>query len=432
MVNKPETLTLKDKQLIWHPCTTWKPEEFNIPIVRGEREYLYEQNGKKYIDAISSWWVNIHGHSHPYIAKKVYEQFLILEHVIFAGITHPKAVELAERLLLRLPQNQYKIFFSDNGSTAVEIALKIAVQFRKNKNQKHCRFVAYEDAYHGDTFGAMAVSGKSIFTSAFSDMLFEVIKIPTPVAKNAELSLSILKNLLKNQEVTAIIFEPLVLGAGGMLMYEPEILDEIISVCHQHNVLCIADEVMTGFGRTGSFFACDKLANKPDIFCMSKGITGGVMPLGATSVSREVFSAFEFDLPEQTFWHGHSYTANPLACAAACASLDLFESENTIHKITEINKWFLQKSDEIKSEHIKNMRVTGTIFAAELNTKEKTSYTNPIKKRVYDFFLKNEILIRPLGNILYFLPPYCISYENTEKMFFTLNEFLNSKNMSSL
>jgi adenosylmethionine---8-amino-7-oxononanoate aminotransferase len=273
------SLQQRDLRSVWHPFTQMKLEGISIPIVKGAGTFLIDENGRQYIDAIASWWVNLHGHAHPYIAQKVYEQLVTLEHVIFAGFTHEPAVQLAERLLQQLPANHSKIFYSDNGSTAVEVGLKMAFQYWHNQGNERNEIIAFSHAYHGDTFGAMSVSERSEYTHPFSENLFKVGFIEVPVKGNESTSKEQMKTLLSSGKVAAFIFEPLVLGASGMMMYEPAELDELISICKEADVLTIADEVMTGFGRTGQMFATDYLTNKPDIICMSKGITGGTMAL---------------------------------------------------------------------------------------------------------------------------------------------------------
>jgi len=293
----------KDKQYTWHPFTQTKGALPHIPIVKGEKAYLYDDDDNQYLDAVSSWWVTIHGHSNEHIAKAVYEQFLTLEHVIFAGFTHPKAVEIAERLLSYLPDNQSKCFFSDNGSTANEVALKMAIQYWYNKGENKRKVIAFSDAYHGDTFGAMSVSGRSVFNAAFNEHMFDVLHLDVPVKGKEKAVLEQMREYVETEDVAAFIFEPLILGSGGMLMYEPEILDQLIEICNQNNVLCIADEVMVGFGRTGRFFASDYLKNKPDIFALSKGLTGGVMPLGITSCTESIYEAFINEKEGERFHH---------------------------------------------------------------------------------------------------------------------------------
>lgn len=455
-------LAEKDRQHIWHPYTQEKNSPFNIPIVKGKGLYLYSENGEKYLDAISSWWVNIHGHAHPYIAKKVSAQLKELEHVIFAGFTHPKAVELAGRLLKILPSNQAKIFYSDDGSTSVEVALKMAFQYWYNINAnksgrkediKKVKVLALEGAYHGDTFGAMSVSGRGIFTRPFFPFLFEVVHIPFPGKKNEKKSLHFLKSqisaLSRNsaEKISSFIFEPLVQGAAGMRTFNAEILDEMLSVCKKNNILTIADEVMTGFGRTGKMFASGHLTEKPDIICLSKGITGGFLPLGVTSCTREIYTAFlDYSSPAlrsemerekeqekkknepKTFFHGHSYTANPLACAAACASLDLFEKKATWQHIRLIEKMHRQFAGEIKKmSGILEVRTIGTILAIELKTPGGTSYLDEIRDAAYNFFISRKIILRPLGNIIYLMPPYCVSQAELRKIYSVIAEFLKRK-----
>src|ERR1700754_2240742 len=321
------SLTDRDLKVIWHPYTQMKTALPPIPIVKGEGACLYDENGKQYLDAVSSWWVNIHGHAHPYIAQKVAEQLKQLEHVIFAGFTHPTAVELAERLLAILPDNQQKVFYSDNGSTAVEVAIKMCLQYWHNMGKTRTKMLAFKNAYHGDTFGAMAVSGRSAFTAAFDSLLFEVEFIDLPGKDNiADLKAQI-SNL--KSELACFIFEPLVQGSAGMLMYEAEYLNQLMAHCKQENVLMIDDEVFTGFGRTGKRFACNHVQVQPDIMCFSKGLTGGTMALGLTTCTQQIYDAFLSDDKLKTLFHGHSFTANPVAIAAALASLDLFLKPET-------------------------------------------------------------------------------------------------------
>lgn len=290
------SLSERDLKVLWHPYTQMKTARSPIGIVRGEGAWLYDEDGNGYLDAISSWWVNTMGHSNPHIAKEVAEQLNTLEHVLFAGFTHPKAVELAERLLKVLPKNQSRIFLSDNGSTAVEVAIKMALQFWNNKGQQKNKIIAFHGAYHGDTFGAMSVSGRGAFVAPFESLLFEVefIEVPTPGSENA--SSRQLNELIEREKdnLAAFIYEPLIQGASGMIMYEPEALDALLTICRSNNILTIADEVMTGFGRTGKYFASEYMTVDPDIICMSKGITGGTMALGATSSSAEMYDAFLF------------------------------------------------------------------------------------------------------------------------------------------
>lgn len=402
------SLAKRDSKVIWHPYTQMKNALPHIPIVKGQGVYVFDENGNKYIDAVSSWWVNIHGHAHPYIAKMVSEQLNTLEHVIFAGFTHEPAVQLAERLLSLLPGKHDKVFYTDNGSTAVEVALKMCLQYWNNKGIAKTKILAFKDAYHGDTFGAMSVSGRSIFTNPFNTLLFDVEFIDLPNAENIKSLKSQISNLKSN--LACFIFEPLVLGSGGMLMYEARYLDELIKICKQSDVLTIADEVMTGFGRTGAYFACEKLINKPDIFCLSKGLTGGTMPLGVTTCTAQIFEAFLSEDKLKTLYHGHSFTANPVACAASLASLDILLTDETLANIKRVEAQHAQFFERVKNHpKVKNIRQTGTIIAIEWETGENTSYLSNLRNQLYQYFIEKGIILRPLGNIIYILPPYIIS-----------------------
>jgi adenosylmethionine-8-amino-7-oxononanoate aminotransferase len=420
-------LSERDQNVIWHPYTQMKGADFPISIIKGEGTYLFDENGKKYIDAVSSWWVNLHGHAHPYIAKKVSEQLNTLEHVIFAGFTHQPAVELAERLLTHLPSNQSKIFYSDNGSTAVEVALKMAIQYWHNRGEEKKKVIAFNNSYHGDTFGAMSVSARSAFTTPFKHFLFDAIYIDAPYNGSIDKSITQLKNAISSNEVAAFIFEPLVQGAGGMLMYEPSYLQQLIEVCNANNIITIADEVMTGFGRTGKFFAMDHLEAEVNIFCLSKGLTGGTMALGVTSCSDKIFDAFLSDDKTKTLFHGHSYTANPLACTAGLASLDLLEMDdcwNNIKRIEEQHQSFYQIIKHNK--HVKNIRQCGTILAIEIETGDGNGYFSSIRDKAYNYFLDKGIILRPLGNVIYIMPPYCIGEEDLKYVYQSIEEFVKS------
>lgn len=415
----------RDRQVIWHPYTPMKIWPEAIAVVRGEGAYLIDENGNRYLDAISSWWVTLHGHSHPYIAQKVSEQLLVLEHCIFAGFTHEPAVLLAERLLDILPQGMKKIFYSDNGSTAVEVALKMALQYWSNKGEKKKKIVALQNAYHGDTFGAMAVSGRSVFTEAFADFLFDVDFIPFPSKDQCAQSLSALEHILKQGNVAAFIVEPLVQGSAGMQMYSADTLEAFFKLCRQYNALIIADEVMTGFGRTGPLFACDHIQTPPDIVCLSKGLTGGTMPLGVTACTQDIFDAFYDDDRAKMLYHGHSFTANPLACTAALASMDLLLKDSCAESRKNIVAAHAAFAATIRtSPMVADVRQTGTIIAIEIKT-ETASYHSALRDKLYHFFLDKKILMRPLGNIIYLLPPYCISSGELSYAYACINELFS-------
>ncbi len=416
----------RDRQVIWHPYTQMQTSGLPVPIVRGEGARLYDEAGNEYIDAISSWWVNIHGHAHPYIAEKVADQLRKLEHVIFAGFTHEPAVELAERLLKVLPPNQSKIFYSDNGSTAVEVAVKMALQYWHNRGRKKQTIIVLSNSYHGDTFGAMSVSVRDLFTQPFWDLLFDVVAVDAPVKGREEDSLKQFAKAAERDDIAAFIFEPLLQGAGGMIVYDHEPLDRMIGLCRERGIPTIADEVLTGFGRTGKFFASDFLRNKPDIICMSKGLTGGTMALGATSCTEEIFEGFLSDDKRKSFFHGHSYTGNPVACAAALASLDLFEKKETwtdIERIAGRHGEFL--SGITSHPRVEDPRQIGTVLAFNVTTREEPGYLNKVRDWMNDYCVSRRIVIRPLGNVMYLIPPYCITDDELGRVYSTLSAMLD-------
>jgi adenosylmethionine-8-amino-7-oxononanoate aminotransferase len=406
----------RDKRVIWHPFTQQKNMADPIPIVKGLGSLLYGEDGNSYIDAISSWWVNLHGHAHPYIAEKIYWQALQLEQVIFAGFTHEPAVTLAERLLPLLPGSFSRVFYSDNGSTATEVALKMAIQFWWNKNEpKRKKILAFKNAYHGDTFGAMSVSDRSVFTLAFHDMLFEVIFIDIPTEENMDELKAVIRQ--NGPEIAAFIYEPLVQGAGGMKIYDAQLMNTLLTTVAHADIICIADEVMTGFGRTAKLFASEYLDMKPDIICLSKGLTGGTMALGVTACNNKIYEAYVNDDKYKTFFHGHSFTANPLACTAALASLDLLEKKTCLQKIAWITESNQQFAQQLKNNtHIKGMRTLGTILAFEI-THGKDEYLNTISTVITKITMGEGVYLRPLGNTVYIMPPYCITEEELEKIY---------------
>ncbi|OOQ59911.1 adenosylmethionine--8-amino-7-oxononanoate transaminase [Mucilaginibacter pedocola] len=418
------SLVERDLAVIWHPYTQMQTAQPPVPIVRGEGACLYSEDGTKYIDAVSSWWVNIHGHAHPYIAQKVSEQLYQLEHAIFAGFTHERAVQLAERLLAILPSNQKKAFYTDDGSTAVEAAIKMCLQYWHNKGEQRTKILAFNNAYHGDTFGAMSVSGRSVFTAAFDSLLFEVEFIDLPNAENME-SLKSKVSSLKS-ELSCFIFEPLVQGSAGMIMYDAKYLNELMAHCRAEGILLIDDEVFTGFGRTGKNFACEYVDVQPDIMCFSKGITGGTMALGLTTCTQQIYDAFLSADKMKTLFHGHSYTANPVACAAALASMDLFVHPDTQQNIDRIAEKHTAFAESIKAHpKIKSTRQTGTILAMEWETGSSTSYLSGLRDTLYHYFLNKGIIMRPLGNIIYILPPYCITNAELDYIYQSIGQALD-------
>ncbi|HKT12152.1 MAG TPA: adenosylmethionine--8-amino-7-oxononanoate transaminase [Terriglobia bacterium] len=404
---------------IWHPFTQDALEPAPIFIERAEGAWLYTSDGRRILDAISSWWVNLHGHAHPLIAEAIAGQARKLEQVIFAGFTHGPAEELAARLRKALPADLEHIFFSDDGSTAVEVALKMAVQFWWNQgNREKRKFVALEHAYHGDTAGAMSVGEDSSFVTAFDSLRFPVYRVPSaycfrcPVGKKRETCdidcIVPLEKLLeeKHQEIAAVIVEPLLQAAGGMIVHPVEFLQRIRGLATRYNVLLIADEVLTGFGRTGRMFACERAEVVPDIMCLSKGITGGFLPLGATVCTGAVREVFRSQDRIRTFFHGHSYTGSPLACAAGIASLKIFESEPVFERIASIERTHAERLPALKKHPAAgDVRSIGTVAAIEIEAQD-AGYLSKVRPFLYDFFLKKGVLLRPLGSILYILPPY--------------------------
>ncbi|MEP6615423.1 MAG: adenosylmethionine--8-amino-7-oxononanoate transaminase [Ginsengibacter sp.] len=422
------TFTEKDLKYIWHPYTHQKNMAAPIMIDTGKGALLIDAKGNEYIDAISSWWVTIHGHAHPYIAKKIYSQAKKLEQVIFAGFTHKPAVRLAENLLPLLPGNFEKIFYSDNGSTATEVAIKMALQFAANTGRSKKLVLAFKDAYHGDTFGAMSTSSRGIFTKAFNDKLFDVIFLDKPTLANiGNIKLEI-ENIIN--DIACFIYEPLLQGAGGMKMYDGNALDQLLVHLKHAGVICIADEVMTGFHRTGKLFASESIPTTPDIICLSKGLTGGTLPLGITACTLEIYNAFVNDDKAKTFYHGHSFTANPIACTAALSSLRLLRRKKCKKKIEQIirrNKKFADKLRRLNFEKpIKNIRELGTIVAFELVTSSEDSYLNDLPATFTPFCMEQGVYLRPMGNTIYIMPPYCITKTELKKVYTVIEKFLKA------
>ncbi len=412
------TLTEKDSQYLWHPYTQHKTAQLPIAIKRGEGALLWDENDKEYIDAIASWWVNPFGHSNRFIADKIYKQLTTLEHVLFGGFTHEPAIQVAEQLMKMLPKNQQKIFFSDNGSTSVEVAIKVALQYFYNKGEKRTTIIAFEDAFHGDTFAAMAASGISFYTLAFQGMFIDVVRIPVPVKGKEQASFDTLKKVIQEHQCAAFIFEPLVQGAAGMVMYEAEALDQLMQICRENKVLTIADEVMTGFGKTGKTFAMDYAQQKPDMMCLSKALTAGTIPMAITTFTEEIFDAFYDDDINKALFHGHTFTGNPTGCAAALASFELLQTPEMQANLVRINKSHLAFQEYIKDHpKVTATRVLGTIFALDIKKDNEETYYGTMRTKLYDFFIENGVILRPVGNIVYILPPYIMTDEQLQKVY---------------
>lgn len=420
-------LSKRDQKVVWHPFTQMKNAVLPIPIVRGKGALLFDDQGNEYIDAVASWWVNVHGHAHPYIQEKVSEQLLTLEHTIFAGFTHPWAVELSERILKMNPANHSKVFFSDNGSTAVEVGLKMALQFWWNKSENRTKIIAFNNSYHGDTVGAMSVGDRGIFTAPFEKIMFDVTFIDVPDGENNGQIIKQFQDIIDQEDIAAFIYEPMMQGAGGMIAYDIDGMDQLLQLAKSKDVILIADEVMTGFGRTGKMFASEYYQTMPDIMTLSKALTGGTMPLSLTTCKEFIFEAFISDDKVKTFFHGHSYTGNPTACSAALASLDLMENDSFKNNIIRVNQQHQLFVEQLKRHSkAKNIRLVGTIVAFDVVTNEGDSYLNSVRDVLYNAFIAKYIILRPLGNTVYVLPPYVITNEELDKVYNGILEVLDS------
>ncbi len=414
-----------DERHVWHPYTQARLAPRPIPITGAAGAYLYTADGRAVLDAISSWWVNLHGHAHPAIAAAVARQAAALEQVIFAGFTHEPAAALARRLAAILPAGLTRIFYSDDGSTAVEIALKMAIQFWANRGEPRRTIVALEHGYHGDTFGAMSVAERSLFTAPFWPFLFEVALVPSPAGDEGR-ALGGLERLLERHrgDVAALIVEPLVQAAGGMRIYSPRALREMRRLCDAFETLLIADEVMTGFGRTGAMFASEHAGISPDIMCLAKGLTGGFLPLAATACTERIYEAFASDDKAKTLFHGHSYTANPLGCAAALASLDLFEREPVFERIGRIAAVHAERLPRCAAHPaVREVRRQGTVAVIEVAA-DAPGYTSDVGPRIAAFCLDRGVLLRPLGNVVYLLPPYVVTEAELHRVYDVIEECL--------
>lgn len=427
-----ESLQERDRKTVWHPYTQAKVAPAPLPIVYADGVYLYTDDGKRLLDGIASWWVNIHGHNHPRLNEALFKQAQRLEHVLFAGCTHRPAVELAERLLDLLPAGLSKVFYSDNGSTAVEVALKMAYQYWRNVGQPQRRtFITLHHAYHGDTVGAMSTSADSIFTRAFRPLLFEVERAAAPYCFRCPLNLtrescqidclgSLHRLLMRlGSNVAGVLVEPMLQGAGGMIVWPKEFLSGVRQLCDQYDTLLIADEVLTGFGRTGKMYACEHAGVSPDIVCLSKALTAGYLPLGVTAATEKIYEAFLSDDRSKTFFHGHSYTANPLACAVALASLDLFDEYDVLERVLILEAQMRQRLTQLKHfPHVEDIRVIGGVGAIELvedkHSRTSDGYLDSLGPKLAQAFIQRGLLLRPLGNVLYFMPPYVITEQETE------------------
>jgi adenosylmethionine-8-amino-7-oxononanoate aminotransferase len=398
---------MKSMSPVWHPFTQHAVQPEPTLIAAGEGAWLETADGRRIFDAISSWWVVTHGHRHPHIVQAIKDQVDRLDQVIFAGFTHEPAEQLARRLIAITPPALEYVFFSDSGSTSVEVALKMALGFWRHRGEKRSRILALEGAYHGDTIGGMSVGERGVFNAPYDPLLFDVERLPFPSAGREQATLDALSAACRNGTIAALIVEPLILGAGGMLIYPPWVLAEMKRICETNGVLLIADEVMTGWGRTGTLFACEQASVTPDIACYSKGLTGGSLPLAVTLCRADIFDAHYSTDRTRTFFHSSSYTANPIACAAALANLEIWEREPVMERIERVATLHTEKLDRFRDDRrFANVRQVGTIAVLDIAAND-AGYMADIGPRLYQSFLARGLLVRPLGNTIYIMPPYC-------------------------
>jgi adenosylmethionine-8-amino-7-oxononanoate aminotransferase len=418
------SLQERDKKHLWHPLKQHQLNPESLAIVKAKDCILTDENGNEYIDAIASWYTCMYGHCNEFITSRVYKQMQQLDQVMFSDFTHEPAVKLSEELIKILPAGQNKIFFNDNGSTAVEASIKMALQYYYNKGEKRSVFIAFENGFHGDTFGAMGVSGLSVYNGPFEDFLIDVKRIPTPDGTNQEEIINLLEGYVSNNKIAGFIYEPLLQGAAGMKIHDASGLNEILKFCKNQKVLTIADEVMTGFGKTGKNFASEFMDTKPDIICLSKALTAGLLPMAITSCTQEIYDAFLSDDVSKGFFHCHTYSANPVACAAAIAGIELLKSVEIQKNIKEIIASHKIFNERIKNHpKVKSTRQLGVVFAIDLNTNNERY--GGLRDKLLKFFMDRGVFLRPLGNTIYIQVPYIITKKELEKVYKTIEESLS-------
>lgn len=411
-----KTLSQRDQKHLWHPLTQHKSSREMLAIVKAKGSLLYDEDGKEYIDGIASWYTSMYGHCNSFITGRVAEQMQQLDQVVFSGFTHKPAIELSEALIKILPSNQQKLFFSDNGSTATEIGIKMALQYHHNLGNDRKVMLAFEEGFHGDTFGAMSVSGLSVYNGAFEEHFIKVVRIPVPTGENTSELIGILKDRILENNIAGFIYEPLVQGAAGMKMHDAEGLNQLLKVCKENGIICVADEVMTGFGKTGRHFASDHLETPPDIICLSKALTAGLLPMAITSCSAQIYDAFYSDEIAKGLFHGHTYSANPLACVAALAGIELLISEGIQRDIRRVSRSHRDFKARIqKHPKVKNLRQLGVILAFELDMEMERYGAD--RNRLFKHFMDSGVFLRPLGSTIYILAPFVISDKELEKIY---------------
>jgi adenosylmethionine---8-amino-7-oxononanoate aminotransferase len=416
---------MKSVSPIWHPFTQHAVQPEPTLISKGEGAWLETADGRRIFDAISSWWVVTHGHRHPHIMQAIKSQADRLDQVIFAGFTHEPAEALARHLIAITPPELEYVFFSDSGSTSVEVALKMALGFWRHRGENRSRILALEGAYHGDTIGGMSVGARGVFNAPYDPLLFDVDRLPFPSAGREQATLDAVNTACRNGGVAALIVEPLILGAGGMLIYPPWVLSEMKRICQTHGALFIADEVMTGWGRTGTLFACEQAGVTPDIGCYSKGLTGGSLPLAVTLCRADIFDAHYSTDRTRTFFHSSSYTANPIACAAALANLEIWKREPVMERIARVTALHSERLDRFRDDRrFANVRQIGTIAALDVVAGD-TGYLANIGPHLYQSFRRRDLLVRPLGNTIYIMPPYCSGASELDLVYEAIGEIVD-------
>lgn len=431
MLKIPETkhsLIKRDNEYIWHPLTQHKTHQYTLPIVRAKGALLFDENGKNYIDAICSWYTTIYGHCHENLVKAIQKQSETLDQVIFSGFTHEPAVNLAEKLIAILPLGFSKVFYNDNGSTATEIGIKMALQYHHNQGRHRDTLLAFEEGFHGDTFGAMSVSGLSVYNGAFENHFIKVLRLPKPNGHNNSEVLEKLNELSQAHHIAGFIYEPLIQGAAGMKTYDKTGLNDILKYCQSQEIICVADEVMTGFGKTGSCFASEQVETKPDVICLSKALTAGMLPMGVTACKEFIYKAFYDNDVAKGLFHAHTYSGNPLACAVALEAIKLYESaaiQQNIQHIIEAHDHF--KAEVKNHPKIRDIRHLGVVLAIDLDL-DIDRYGN-LRDKIYAFFMDRGIYLRPLGETVYIVPPYVIKREQLSKIYKAIRELLNSKSI---
>ena len=417
------SLKARDKKHLWHPLKQHQLNPDSLAIVKAKGCMLTDEDGNQYIDAISSWYTCMYGHCNDYIVNATHKQMQQLDHVMFSDFTHEPAIQLSEALIKILPKNQNKIYFNDNGSTAVEAGIKMALQYYFNKGEKRSLFIAFEDGFHGDTFGAMSVSGLSVYNGPFEDFLIKVKRIPTPNGANHKAILNQLKSIVSKHDVAGFIYEPIIQGAAGMKIHNIEGLNSILEFLKTKDILTIADEVMTGFGKTGEHFASNYIETKPDIMCLSKALTAGLLPMAITSCTQAIYNGFLSDDMAKGFFHCHTYSANPVACAAAIAGIELLTSEEIEKNIKWISNSHKTFSDTIKHHpKVKATRHIGVIFALDINAKMERY--GSLRDKLLKFFMDRGVFLRPLGNTIYIQVPYVITKQELQKVYDAITEAL--------